>query len=168
VKVRGIAARRHDTPEFIRRMQGEMLALMAGARDRAGLDALREPVKQLYRDAVQRLPDAGIPEMVINRRISRVTYTHHCLEGAAVQVYQQAGIPVAPGMKISYVVRDARTYTVDTEWDAERFDVLYYRALLEKAWEEIAYAFRNAGPGKNTGCSPSLTAFAGEGSVRES
>jgi len=142
VKVRGIAARRHDTPEFIRSMQGEMLALMAGARDRAGLDALRDPVKQLYLDAIQRLPDAGIREMSINRRISRLTYTHRCLEGAAVRAYQQAGIPVAPGMKISYVVRDARTYTVDTEWDAERFDILYYRTLLDKAWEEISYAFR--------------------------
>ena len=162
VKVRGIAARRHDTPEFIRSMQGAMLALMAGTRDRAGLDALREPVKQLYHDAVQRLPDAGIPEMVINRRISRVTYAHRCLEGAAVQAHQQAGIPVAPGMKISYVVRDARSYAVDTEWDAERFDVLYYRGLLEKAWEEIAYAFRSIRSGKNTGCRPSLSEFAAD------
>ena len=45
-------------------------------------------------------------------------------------------------MKISYVVRDARTYRVDPEWAAERFDLLYYRELVEKAWKEISYAFR--------------------------
>ncbi len=45
-------------------------------------------------------------------------------------------------MKISYVVRDARTYRVDPEWTAERFDLLYYRGLLNKAWKEISYAFR--------------------------
>jgi hypothetical protein len=31
---------------------------------------------------------------------------------------------------------------VDTAWDAAGFDLSYYRALLEKAWEEIAFAFR--------------------------
>jgi hypothetical protein len=44
-------------------------------------------------------------------------------------------------MKISYVVRDARTYCVDPEWAAERFDLPYYRGLLDKAWKEVAYAF---------------------------
>ena len=45
-------------------------------------------------------------------------------------------------MKIRYVVRDARTYRVDPEWAAERFDLPYYRGLLDKAWKEISYAFR--------------------------
>jgi DNA polymerase elongation subunit (family B) len=88
--------------------------------------------------------------MVINRRISRLTYTHRCIEAAAVEAHMRSGAGVAPGMKIGYVVRDARNYRVDTEWDAEEFDLLYYRALLEKAWEEIAYAFRAvAGTGKS-------------------
>jgi hypothetical protein len=69
-------------------------------------------------------------------------YAHHCIEGAAVQAYRDAGLEIAPGMKISYVVRDARTYRVDPEWAAERFDLSYYRGLLEKAWKEISYAFR--------------------------
>ena len=161
VKVRGIAARRHDTPEFIRSMQAGMLALMAGACNRAEIVLLQEQVRELYRAAIHRLPDADPKELVINRRISRLTYSHRCLEGAAVQAYRKAGIPVEPGMKIGYVVRDARTYAVDTEWDAERFDVLYYRSLLEKAWEEIAYAFRKTDPGKCTGGSPTLQAFTG-------
>jgi hypothetical protein len=44
-------------------------------------------------------------------------------------------------MKISYVVTDARRYQVEPAWCAEKFDVLYYRELLEKAWGEIRYAF---------------------------
>ena len=79
---------------------------------------------------------------MINRRISRLTYAHRCLEGAAVQAYRKRGIGIAPGMKIRYVVRDARRYQVDTEWDAAVFDLHYYHNLLEKAWEEIAFAFR--------------------------
>ena len=145
VKVRGIAARRHDTPEFIRTVQQEMLTVMSHAGTVAGLALLQDEVREIYLAAVQRLPDAEVKDLVINRRISRLTYGRRCLEGAAVQAYLKGGTGIAPGMKIGYVVRDARTYAVDTEWEAEKFDVLYYRGLLEKAWEEIRFAFRPAG-----------------------
>lgn len=142
VKVRGIAARRHDTPEYIRTMQQEMLVIMATARTPADLAGVRDPVYRVYCNAVQNLRCAAPPALAINRRISRTTYAHRCIEGAAVQAYRDAGLQIAPGMKISYVVRDARTYRVDPEWSAERFDLPYYRGLLEKAWKEISYAFR--------------------------
>ncbi len=142
VKVRGIAARRHDTPEYIRTMQQEMLAIMATARTPAELAQVRDPVYRVYCNAVASLPQAVPPALAISRRISRTTYAHRCIEGAAVQAYRDAGVEIAPGMKISYVVRDARKYRVDPEWCAERFDRWYYRGLLEKAWKEISYAFR--------------------------
>jgi DNA polymerase I len=142
VKVRGIAARRHDTPEYIRTMQQEMLSIMAGACTPADLAQVRDRVYRVYCNAVRNLPDAGTPVLAISRRISRTTYAHRCIEGAAVQAYRDAGVEIAPGMKIRYVVRDARTYQVDPEWAAERFDLSYYRGLLDKAWKEISYAFR--------------------------
>jgi hypothetical protein len=39
-------------------------------------------------------------------------------------------------------VTDARRYQVEPEWNAAAFDHHYYRDLLEKAWKEIAFAFR--------------------------
>ena len=148
MKVRGIAARRHDTPEYICRMQGDMLAVMGTAATIAELGGLWDQVKEIYHNAVQQLPSAPVQEMAISRRISRLTYAHRCIEGAAVNAYRQCGVPVAPGMKIRYVVQDARTYRVEPEWNAEHFDIPYYRELLERAWAEIAYAF-NAGGGGN-------------------
>ncbi|MDO9550560.1 MAG: type B DNA-directed DNA polymerase [Methanoregula sp.] len=145
VKVRGIAARRHDTPEYIRKMQGDMLEVMGRAATIEELSGVRDQVNAIYHNAVQQLPFAPAQEMAISRRISRLTYAHRCIEGAAVEAYRQAGVPVAPGMKIRYVVRDARTYRVDPAWNAERFDIAYYRELLERAWKEIAYAFRTGG-----------------------
>ena len=145
MKVRGIAARRHDTPEYIRRMQGDMLAVMGTAATIAELGGLWDHVMAIYHNAVQRLPSAPVQEMTISRRISRLTYAHRCIEGAAVNAYRQCGVPIAPGMKIRYVVLDARTYRVEPEWYAERFDTTYYRELLERAWKEIAYAFRAGG-----------------------
>jgi DNA polymerase I len=142
VKVRGIAARRHDTPEFVRLMQGKMLEVMAGAESIAALKEKKEKIRNIFLKTARCLPAADPKTLVINRRISRLTYAHRCLEGAAVQAYRDRGIEIAPGMKIRYIVRDARRYSVDTEWDAAVFDLPYYHTLLEKAWEEIAFAFR--------------------------
>ena len=141
VKVRGIAARRHDTPEYIRSMQRDMLAVMSGAAAIADLLAVKDRVSAIYRHAVQELPHAAVSALAVNRRISRLTYAHRCIEGAAVNAYRTNGVSIVPGMKISYVVRDARKYQVDPAWDAGSFDCSYYRGLLEKAWKEISYAF---------------------------
>jgi len=142
VKVRGIAARRHDTPEYIRKMQQEMLTCMAESRNRNDLARQNDAVRAIHRDFVHGLSTAEVKDLVIHRRISRLTYAHRCLEGAAVQAYRDRGIEIAPGMKIGYIVRDARRYSVDTGWDAAIFDLPYYHTLLEKASEEIAFAFR--------------------------
>jgi len=142
VKVRGIAARRHDTPAYVRAMQQEMLAIMAGARTPPELLQVRDQVYRVYCNAVNGLRHAAPQDLAIGRRISRTTYAHRCIEDAAVMAYRDAGVAIAPGMKISYVVRDARTYRVDPAWAAGRFDGAYYRGLIEKAWNEISYAFR--------------------------
>jgi DNA polymerase I len=151
IKVRGIAARRHDTPELIRTMQGAMLEVMAGADSIAELNAKKEEVRTIFKKAAKDLADSDPKALVIHRRISRLSYAHRCLEGSAVQAYRDRGITIAPGMKIGYIVRDAKRYSVDTAWDAAGFDVSYYRALLEKAWEEIAFAFRQSPVERNNG-----------------
>ncbi|MDD4136490.1 MAG: type B DNA-directed DNA polymerase [Methanoregula sp.] len=151
VKVRGIAARRHDTPDYIRTMQAGMLAVMGRARTGAELDAAWDEVRGIYTEAAARLSTAPVDGMVISRRISRLNYAHRCIEGAAVEAYRRSGTEIAPGMKCRYVVRDARAYGVDPAWCAERFDVPYYRQLLDRAWAEIAYAFRE---GRPAGTSP--------------
>src|SRR5208337_478651 len=110
IKVRGIAARRHDTPEYVREMQQRMLNGMARAKTIAELEATREEVTDIFRETVNNLPAADPRQMVTNRRISRLTYAHRCIEGAAVQSYRDHGVGIAPGMKIQYVVTDARRY----------------------------------------------------------
>jgi DNA polymerase I len=146
VKVRGIAARRHDTPEIVRLMQKRMLEIMATAQSIAELDDRREEIGNIFRETVKSLPAADPQTMVINRRISRLTYSHRCIEDAAVQAYRKHGIEVAPGMKIKYVVTDARRYQVEPAWYADTFDLPFYRGLIDKAWTEIAFAFAQVNP----------------------
>jgi DNA polymerase I len=161
IKVRGIAARKHDTPAYIRGMQGRMLGVMAGAASITVLEEKREEVRSIFRESVSSLPAADPKLMVIHRRISRLTYAHRCLEGAAVQAYRNQGIEVAPGMKISYVVTDSRRYQVMPEWVADSFDLPYYRELIEKAWAEISFAFSRGDTNlKETGTIPVLVSHA--------
>ncbi len=39
---------------------------------------------------------------------------------------------------------DASRWEVGTERDASKFEAGYYRKLLEKAWDEVAFVFKNA------------------------
>jgi DNA polymerase I len=144
LKVRGIMARRGDTPPYVRTMQESMLSVMRQAGTRAELVALEEEVRGMYREAAAGLPDAPPSSMAIHRQVSRLTYSHRCPEASAVAACTQAGIGVEPGMEIGYVVTDARTCSVELDWVATRFDRGYYRKLLGKAWEEIAFAFEQA------------------------
>jgi hypothetical protein len=45
-------------------------------------------------------------------------------------------------MVIGYVIRDARKWEVDPERTASKFDDVYYRGLLQKAWTEISFLFK--------------------------
>jgi DNA polymerase elongation subunit (family B) len=79
--------------------------------------------------------------MAIHRRIGRLNYSRRCAEAAAVKAHLRQGIALAPGMEISYVIRDSASWEVETERDASRFDAEYYAKLLEKSWEEISFVF---------------------------
>lgn len=64
------------------------------------------------------------------------------------------GISLAPGMEIGYVVRDAGKWEADPERTARRFDAGYYRKLLEKAWGEAAFVFREGASWQGRGWTP--------------
>jgi DNA polymerase I len=144
LKLRGIAARRGDTPDYVRDMQAKMFDLLAKEQDRAGLLARREQVTRLYREAVEGLADAPPVSLAIHRQISRLRYTRACPEASAVAACAAAGIDLSPGMEVSYVVTDARAWAVELDWNAARFDQGYYKKLLEKAWEEVLFALNQA------------------------
>jgi DNA polymerase, archaea type len=108
MKIRGVMARKGDTPEYVRRMQQELFYVLARARS---LDELRmiEPLAREVREKYMReLEDADVRELAIHRRVSRMNYSRRCAEASAVKAYQKRGLPLAPGMEIGYVVRDAK------------------------------------------------------------
>jgi DNA polymerase I len=144
MKIRGVMARKGDTPEYVRKMQQELFEIMAGARSREELGRIEPQAGEVCRRYVEVLAgaDVDIRELAIHRRVSRLSYSRRCAEAFAVAAHQKQGISLAPGMEIGYVVKDAKRWEVEPERTASEFDDDYYRKLLEKAWEEVAYVFR--------------------------
>jgi len=45
-------------------------------------------------------------------------------------------------METGYVIWDARKWEVDPERTASKFDSVYYRGPLDKAWTEAAFVLK--------------------------
>ena len=142
MKIRGVMARKGDTPEYVNKMQQEVLEVLVEARSLEDLRRIEPKARKVYRRYLDELGDADVKEQAIHRRVSRLNYSRRCAEASAVQAHMKQGIPLAPGMEIGYVIRDARKWEVDPERTASKFDSVYYRGLLEKAWGETVFVFR--------------------------
>ena len=81
---------------------------MAEAKSLEDLKRIEPKARQVYRRYVDELEDADVKELAIHRRVSRLNYSRRCAEASAVQAHMKQGIPLAPGMEIGYVIRDAR------------------------------------------------------------
>lgn len=141
MKIRGVMARKGDTPKYIKKMQQELFDCLADARSLEELRWLQPKILEIRRRYIDGLENADVRELAIHRRVSRLSYSRRCAEASAVQAYGRQGISLAPGMEIGYIVKDAKRWDVELERYASRFDAEYYGNLLEKAWEEVAFVF---------------------------
>jgi DNA polymerase I len=105
VKVRGVMARRGDTPEYIKRMQQELFDALGRAECLEALGRIEPYALEILRRSSDGLQNAGAEDLVIHRRISRLSYSRRCAEASVVAACQKQGIPLAPGMEIGYMVR---------------------------------------------------------------
>jgi DNA polymerase I len=143
MKIRGVAARKGDTPEYVQRMQRDLFEVLAGARSRKELQMVEPDAEEVRAKYMRELVDADIDvrELAIHRRVGRLSYSRRCAEASAVKAHEKQGLNLAPGMEIGYVVKDAGRWEVETVEYASEFDAEYYSKLLEKAWEEVAFVF---------------------------
>lgn len=141
MKIRGVMARKGDTPEYVLRMQKELFEIMAGARSQEELKGVKPRAREVCKRYMEELSEADVRELAIHRRVSRRSYSRRCAEASAIAAHQKQGIALAPGMEIGYVVKDAKRWEVEPDRTASEFDAGYYGKLLDKAWEEVAYVF---------------------------
>jgi DNA polymerase-2 len=143
VKVRGIEARRHDTPRFIRETQLGMLDILAEGRDVAGFretvpDAIRYVRRRLHS---LRAGQVALKDLVVTHRLAREP-AEFVVRTAAARVAQQltqAGAQLSPGESLRFVYvpgpEKARAWEL-VEGDPP-YDLQAYTELLLRAVESL-------------------------------
>lgn len=156
LKVRGLALRRRDTPPLLKRMQEEMLALLARAPDRAGAKALLGDLHRVaakYRSRL-RAGQATAEELAVTVHLSRdpARYKVDTHSALAAKALARAGLTLHPGETLRYVissakdpVKDWRVTPLELMEGALEYDPGKYLELLDRAAREILQDL-DAGP----------------------
>lgn len=107
VKLRGIEARRHDTPTFIKDTQLEILALLSDAHDAAEFRSSVPRVVAYVQQKLQLLREGQVrlQDLAVSHRLSRQLSEYRVRTAAAraAQQLDQAGVQLSPGETIRFL-----------------------------------------------------------------
>jgi len=145
LKVRGLESRRHDTPPLIVRMQKEVLALLAEARDYDGYCERLAEAARLVERYESRLTNGEIPveDLIISKRLTRAPREYQKASHTAIAAQQLfgRGVRLRPGQTIEYVITDADSPVPNDRarafalWEGfHGYDRRKYLALLREAF----------------------------------
>ena len=148
IKARGLAFRRGDTPPLIQEAQLRMLEILAEAKDMDDYRAKIPKILDLLLEYSLMLRDgrAKNEDLAIGKRISQEpsAYKVDSLTALAAQELEDVGIPIHPGEKVRYVIKDAeskdkaeRVRPFPLVGPDDTYDVKKYVGMLVKATEEI-------------------------------
>ena len=107
-------------------MQREIFNVLAEAKTLEDLQRIEPKAREVRKKYFEGLKSVAVGELAIHRRVSRLKYSRRCAEASAVQAYIKQGLPLAPEMEISYVMKDAKKWEVDPARTASEFDAGYY------------------------------------------
>lgn len=146
IKVRGIEARRHDTPAFIVETQMKILEILAKAPDADRLPEFlpeaRKYIGQRFDDLVKgRVP---LEELLVSQRLSRELneYSTPSPVARAVWQMQAEGKQIRPGQRVRFLYTRGDPgvrawYGTDLNSDFRMVDVKRYQILFFRAVETI-------------------------------
>jgi len=152
IKARGLAFRRGDMPPLIQEAQVRMLDVLSEAKDLNDYRAKIPKILDLLLEYNLRLKEgqARQEDLAIGKRISQEpnAYRVDSLTALAAQQLDDAGIPIHPGEKVRYVIKDAlskdkneRVKSFPLVGPDDTYDVKKYQEMLRKATEELLIHF---------------------------
>jgi DNA polymerase-2 len=148
VKYRGIAARRRDTPYWVKRIQLEVLNCLAKARSLNEVPSYLPAVQNILTQARRDLRNGHVPleELIITQSLSKPLDGYKSPSSAARAGIQlrSAGKQVAAGQFLHFVfVRgEERVRVWELGFDARTLDTERYEVLLSRAVDEAVGIFR--------------------------
>jgi DNA polymerase-2 len=152
IKVRGIEARRSDTPQFIKRCQLEMLRTLAKGEDLDSATELIPDALSVLLEFARRLRSRDVPidELTVSRRLTRDPW-EYVTEGVGSMAAQQLideGTLLRAGQSVDYVITDYKSGLADRKVKAYRlitpqtsYDVEKYLEMLSDAAWSILQPF---------------------------
>lgn len=152
IKIRGVEARRADTPPFVEEAQIEMIKVLAKAssyeefleRISLALSVLKDYAEKLISRHVD------IDELLIAKRLSKrpSEYTHEVFQAIAGRQLMMAGFDVYPGQTVQYLIVDSNSKRVNERVLAKQlvnakvnYDVEKYLELLVSAADTLLSIF---------------------------
>lgn len=148
-KIRGVAARRHDTPAWIAGTQRELIETLAQARTRAEMTARLPQVMAIITRELDRLRAGHVPLhlLTIACSISKLPgeYKVNTLNAAVARQLAGHGVDLHAGERIRYVVLN-KDAAVDQDrvvpWDSmgegqDGYDAAYYEELFLRMCEQV-------------------------------
>lgn len=141
IKVRGIEARRRDTPPFIASAQMDILRLLAAAPDADGLPALLPQAVALVRSRLADLRAGRVPleDLLSAQKISRELdrYTTPSPAARAAAQLEALGRHIRPGQRVRLLYLrgspGVHAWDLPALPDPAALDLDHYRALLVRA-----------------------------------
>jgi DNA polymerase-2 len=149
LKVRGLELRRHDTPPLVARMQQEVLAILAEARDFTGYLTKLEEAREILRRYEESVADGSvaIEDLIVSKRLTREPreYNKANQTGIAAQQLFGSGVRLRPGQTVEYIITDSdnrvpndrvRAYALWDGWFG--YDRRKYTKFLHDAFDPLA------------------------------
>jgi DNA polymerase-2 len=152
IKARGLAFRRSDIPPLIQEAQIRMIEVLAEAKNMDDYRLKIPKILDLLLEYSMRLKNGETKQedLAIGKRISQEpnAYKVDSLTALAAQQLEDGGIPIHPGEKVRYVIKDAlskdkgeRVRPFPLVGPDDTYDVKKYLELLLKATEELLIHF---------------------------
>jgi DNA polymerase elongation subunit (family B) len=152
IKMRGIEARRGDTPPFIEKAQVEMIKVLAKSSDFEGflrrvpeaLSVLKEYASKLISGQI------SVGDLLISKRLSKhpSDYMHDVFQAIAARQLLTAGFDVYPGQTVQYLIVDAENRSPNKRVKAaqllnakQKYDIAKYLEMLLEAGQTILGPF---------------------------
>jgi DNA polymerase-2 len=153
IKARGIELRRHDTPDFIKELQRQMLDILARAPDAEQARDLLPEVQALVRRRLADLKRGRIlPEkLIVHQTLSRELEAYRSPSPTALAARQLAEYAkdLRPGQVVRFVYTlgkpGVRAWDIPGELDRRTINVARYATLLVRAAETIFQPFLSDG-----------------------
>ena len=152
VKMRGIEARRGDTPRFLYKAQMEMIKKLAEANSLESFKAKIAEALHVLGDYADELIDGhvDVEELLVTKRLSKTPsdYNHDVFQAVAAKQLEKAGFEVHAGQTVQYLIVNAssrrangRVVAAQLLKPSTRYDVKEYLQLLISAGETLLGVF---------------------------